>query len=231
MKGAEFIAKLKDAFDCETDSQLAKVLGRTPANIANWKRNKNLSAMVIARAMRDLVKRAEGETEAIREDLLERKVAESISSLVEYAPISSLNKPENKTVQIKAADGYGHLALRSTLEHRHGIYIFYSSLCNPIYVGKANSTELWTECNSAFNRDLKSDLCRVNHPNEIQKAPKKVKLSRYTAKVYDVATYLSAYEVDPALVDKVEALMIRSFINQLSNVKIENLAEIEKGEI
>jgi len=231
MNGKEFVEKLKQEFQCDTDSQLAEVLGRSVPSISIWKKNNNISPMVAARAMRELAKRAEDDTEVevLRKELRDRQVAHSISTLIEYAPISPYHKTGNKQAQIKATDGFGHLRIRATLEHKQGIYIYYSSLCRPIYVGKANITELWTECNNAFNRELKGDLCKVNHPTENQKKPKNLRLSRHAIKVYEVATYLSAYEVDDALVDKVEALMIRSFINELSNVKVENLAEIGHG--
>lgn len=218
-------------FECDTQKQLADVLGVVQPTINGWKRTDELNPMVVARAMRKLAERAEEEAEDLRDQLRARQVAHSISALVEYAPIAAWNKPGNQIVQIKAADGYGRLDIRNTLENKRGIYIFYSSMCSPIYVGKAKETKLWDECTSAFNRDLKGDLSRVNHPDGVRKPPKQLKLGRYPARVYEVASYLSAYEIDKALVDKVEALMIRSFINQLANVKIENLGEIEQGEI
>jgi len=231
MNGADFVEKLMQQFECDTETQLAEVLGQKQPNINNWKNREKITATVAAKAMRRLAHRVEVEAEEVRDQLHARQVAHSISALVEYAPIAVWQKPGNQRVQIRAADGYGHLAIRDTLEHKCGIYIFYSSMCSPIYVGKAKETELWTECNSAFNRDLKGDLSRVNHSVETRNAPKQLKLARNTAKVYEVASYVSAYEVDKLLVDKVEALMIRSFINQLANVKIENLGEIEQGEI
>jgi hypothetical protein len=231
MNGADFVEKLMQQFECDTETQLAEVLGQKQPTINNWKRREKITATVAAKAMRRLADRVEVEAEELRDQLRARQVAHSISALVEYAPIAVWHRPGNQNAQIKAADGYAHLDIRKTLEDRRGIYIFYSSMCSPIYVGKANKTELWGECNDAFNRHLKGDLSRVNYPDVTQKTRTQPKLGRHTAKVYEVASYVSAYEVDKVLVDKVEALMIRSFINQLANVKIENLGEIEQGEI
>jgi hypothetical protein len=231
MKGSEFVDKLKLEFKCETDKELADVLGRSIPSISSWRKKSSISPMVAARAMRELAERVEGETESLREKLREKQVSHSISAILEYAPIAAYHKSTSKTAQIKSSDGFGYLRIRDKLENKRGIYIFYSSLARAIYVGKAKDTELWTEANSAFNREFKGDLCKVNYPNENQKMPSNMKLSRHTAKVYEVATYFLAYEVDVALVDKVEALMIRSFINELSNVKIENLIDIRKTEV
>jgi len=230
MRGIDFVEKLKIEFECGTDKELSEVLGRSVANISRWRRSKEISPMVAARAMRELAERVEGETESLRAQLREKQVSQSITTLVEYSPISALHRASARDSQIKSSDGYGHLRIRDRLENKRGIYIFYSSLCRPIYVGKSNQTELWRECNSAFNREFKGDLFKVNYPSENQKMPKELKLSRHAVKVYEVAAYLSAYEVDVALVDKVEALMIRSFVSELSNVRIENLAEIRSGD-
>lgn len=231
MKGKDFVEKLREEFQCETKSQLAQLLGRTSANISTWRKNPDLKPMVVARAMRELADRAQGETEALREELRKVQIAHSISTILEYAPIAANHKAQAEYSQIKAEDGYGHPEIRKRLEDKRGIYVFYSSLCQAVYVGKANDTELWRECNTAFNRDLKSDLYKVNHPSENKKQPRRITLSKCSTKVYKVATFLSVYEVDKALVDMVEALLIRAFINQLPNVKIENLAQIESGEI
>ena len=80
--------------------------------------------------------------------------------------------------------------------------------------------------NLAFNRDRKSQLVwRVSHPDigqGFEPAYQKQRPIR-KCKVYlcDIAFYFSAYKVDVSLINNVEAIMIRVFANELTNVRIE----------
>ena len=113
----------------------------------------------------------------------------AIKSLIEYAPITHHSEGGKKAVTIRATNGFGHLKLRQKLEFKHGIYIFYSSLCKPIYVGKAKKTNLWSEANSAFSRPLKTAVNRVNHPTETQSRSRS-KLANHPVNMYDVVSYI-----------------------------------------
>lgn len=151
MDPRKLVSKLKEKFNCTKDSDLCRELGMKQATLAQWKNRDSLSELQIANAMIGL---RGASANAVRNGIADA-LSSAISALVEYAPIAPLNKAGAKGVQIKTRDGYGHLNLRATLEGQHGIYIFYSSLGRPIYVGKAKDTELWGEANSAFGRDLK----------------------------------------------------------------------------
>lgn len=73
--------------------------------------------------------------------------------------------------------------LKKMLNGHHdapGIYVFYDSLCEPIYLGKANSS-LKTEITSALNRSVS-----LSYPKSISSPPKKVK---------ELVAYISAYDV------------------------------------
>ncbi len=219
MDGTRFVDQLKAIFEIETDAELAELFDVTQPSINQWKNAPNLTPKRVARAIKRLHKKT---IESAQSSALNH----AIEAIIEYAPIRSQNELGNKGVKVRAADGYGHLRLRSLLENEFGIYIFYSSLCRPIYIGKANKTELWTEINSAFNRSLKLDIHKVNHPRENQKS-REVKLGKTNVNLFDVATYISAYKVEKEMIDNVEALIIRLFINELSNVKVENIKKIE----
>lgn len=73
--------------------------------------------------------------------------------------------------------------LKQMLNGHHdspGIYVFYDNLCEPIYVGKANSS-LQTEIFSALGRSLS-----VSFPKSIKSPPTKVR---------EIVSYISAYDV------------------------------------
>lgn len=73
--------------------------------------------------------------------------------------------------------------LKGMLNGHHnspGIYVFYDSLCEPIYLGKAN-TSLQTEITSALNRPIS-----LSYPKTISLPPAKVK---------ELVKYISAYDV------------------------------------
>lgn len=94
---------------------------------------------------------------------------------------------------------------------------------NPIYIGKANKTELWSEVNSAFRRmEIKIPIVRVNHPL-VGRRTTNHKLSLHNARISDVACYLSAYEVRKDLIDVMEAVLIRSSANALVNTRMESI--------
>lgn len=117
--------------------------------------------------------------------------------------------------------------LRRKLDASHGIYIFQDSRGRAIYAGKAHRLSLWAEMNNAFNRDRGEvqSIKRVSHP--FRKVPYKLpdrrqQISREVIPLHEIAAYASAYEVPEALIGKFEALIVRSFANDLLNVRMEN---------
>ncbi|HEX5339104.1 MAG TPA: hypothetical protein VFW53_11765, partial [Gallionella sp.] len=112
------------------------------------------------------------------------------------------------------------------LESAKGIYVFFDSIGNAIYVGKTERQNIWKEMTSAFNRERSNhQTFVVAHPTtgtsfspawESPKQPKK-----RVAYLYNTASYFSAYEVVPGLTPKLEALLVRVFCNSLSNKKME----------
>lgn len=73
--------------------------------------------------------------------------------------------------------------LKEMLESHHnspGIYVFYDSLCEPVYIGKAH-TSLKNEIISALNRPIS-----FHYPKTISSPPEKVK---------ELVKYISAYNV------------------------------------
>lgn len=105
----------------------------------------------------------------------------------EHAPF---NQKETITAQLKRMlNGHSDMP---------GIYVFYDSLCEPLYVGKANSS-LQQEIVSALGRKISLTL-----PKTVKSPPSKIR---------DVVHYISAYDVagkDHADYPKhVESLILR----------------------
>lgn len=224
--GINFVEQLKNQFGCNNDADLARTLLKTAQTIYGWKQNTNLSPLVIARIIKESTEASYENGKRELNQKIEENISNAIKTIIEYIPIRPVHKSGQKSVTIQAADGYGHLRIRGKIENKNGIYIFYNSSCCPVYVGKAKHTKLWAESNSAYCRVYKGQFYGVNYSTEYQKQRETYSLSKRDVNLYDIVSYYSAYEVNEHLIDKVEALLIRSFINDLSNVKVESLDNV-----
>jgi hypothetical protein len=116
--------------------------------------------------------------------------------------------------------------LAQLLRKSKGIYAFYNSEAEVIYVGKTK-TSLWTEMKNAYGRRM-NHYTRffVNHPKKFtfeERANGKTRqIERRSFSVWNVATFFSAYHVeDDDLIDIIEMMMIRMMPNDLINVRME----------
>ncbi|CAB3935441.1 hypothetical protein LMG6000_04328 [Achromobacter insolitus] len=113
------------------------------------------------------------------------------------------------------------------LQSHHGVYVFFDSRGHAIYAGKARKQKLWREINLAFNRDRKDvqTVKRVNHPSRRQpyktNDEKQRQIYSRAVPLHEMAAYISAYRVVDEMVDGVEAMLVRSFANDLLNVRME----------
>ena len=120
--------------------------------------------------------------------------------------------------------------VKAELQRARGIYIYYDSRGRAIYVGKAEEQSLWKEMNLALNRgrgDVQS-IKRVSHPTNsvAYKGPeeKKRRIVKQPVRLWQIATYLSAYEISPtSIIGMFEALLVRGFANDLLNKRMESL--------
>jgi len=216
MDGKALIEILKQQFDVTSDVDLAKVAGISIATINKWKSN---SAELTPRQVGNLVKKA-------RNQEAKNCVISSIQPIVEYYSIEHSDSRHGAAWELIPSNNGRGKKIREELEASKGLYIFYNSQCEAIYLGKAKKQNLWKEMNLAFNRDRSSQaVWTVNHPERGQEfTPAHIKLrSLQKTKVFlsDIASYFSAYSVDVNLIDNLEALMIRGFANDLSNVRME----------
>ncbi len=112
--------------------------------------------------------------------------------------------------------------LKTALENASGVYIFFDSRGQPVYVGQARRN-LWTESKSAFNRDLGENQSRkvnlVKHPPRSAYQEKERRIRPTVTKIHDMAAYFSAYEVEEEHIDDIEALLVRVCTNITLNLQ------------
>ena len=106
------------------------------------------------------------------------------------------------------------------LQKEKGIYIFYDSVGKAIYAGKTENQTLFDEMNNVLSRNR----------GDAQVIYKKRwnKISKYSYKLKEVAAYVSAYQVRDEFISNIEALFVRAFPNDLTNVRIEKIQKIEE---
>jgi len=227
MNGAEFIdgvkRKLADiGLNNPTDRQIADHLGITLQALRNWRERKE----VTTRQMVGLLFRTEGRA-------VKRAQQEAIRPIVEFlklTPSDSRSGAKTEIFSVRGDDGKEHpylCGLRGELESHHGIYIFHDSRGRALYVGKARQTNLWQEIKNAYNRDRSvQKILRVKHPERRQQFrtsdEKRRQIQPQTVPLHDLAAYLSAYRVSDELIGELESLLVRSFANDLLNVRMEN---------
>jgi hypothetical protein len=146
----------------------------------------------------------------------------ALRPIVEFYPLAPVPSAKGaRTELFDFATPHGK-ALRAELEAARGLYIFYNSQCRAIYLGKAKRMNLWYEMKSAFNRRRKTQIVRkVNHgPSKgpLQFAYEKPRrIAEHEVLLFEVARYVSVYEVGTALIDNLEALLMRAFPNEITN--------------
>lgn len=204
-----------------TDRVLSQTLGVTQPALQGY-RGKELTVKQVANLIEKSAKRAEN-------DLADRAVV----PIVEFLPLNRCQTAQGKSWQIfSVRDGnqkhpYWN-GLKLVLEKSHGVYVFHDSRGRAIYAGKAHKLSLWTELNNAFNRDRGEvqSIKRVSHPTRRTafkgSAEIKRKIERKEVPLHHIASYVSAYAVPERLIGKFEALLVRSFANDLLNVRMEN---------
>lgn len=206
-----------------TDSVLAKSIGVTQAQLANYR-----GKIITPRQIANLAERYSKEKER-------QLVENAVVPIVEFLQIDlteSRHGAKWEIFRVKNDEGIEHpyfAGLRHDLDNKHGIYIFHDSRGRAIYAGKAQGLSLWSEMNNAFNRDRGEvqNIKRVVHPsNRVsyrEYKEKQRRISKQSVPLHEIASYCSAYEIPERLIGKFEALIVRAFANDLLNVRMENL--------
>jgi len=212
INGEEFINYGKKKLNKKTDSDLALSLGTVQPTITNWRK----FGITVRSIFEILEKSKTVHTEKL------------VSTVIEFYPVNRTNSKQKKKFEIIDKSSGAANALKDELDKYYGIYIFHDSQGRAVYVGKAKKQRLWQEMNSAFNRKRgDSQIVRkVSHLKINRFDPKNEMRRQITPqKVYlhDIVQYFSAYSVEKAFIDNLEAAIIRMFPNDLLNTKMERL--------
>jgi hypothetical protein len=150
----------------------------------------------------------------------------AIRPIVEFFPIERVRSKKGARWEFFDSSTPDGKKLRAELSAAHGLYVFYNSQCRAIYLGKARRMNFWFEAKSAYNRErLRQTVRKVDHAasrSGFQPAyaqPRAIKDHQFY--LYEVAAYISIYEVGDLLINDLEALLMRAFPNELTNAKLE----------
>lgn len=226
MSGLEVIEALKKKFRVETDAALAKKLGITAHAVLGWKKRKKISPGNVARLT---LSASRAGARALQDN--------AIRPLVEFFPISRSGHGHGGSTRqlfsVLSSNGQEHAyrqGLKQEMMQCHGVYVFFDSRGQAIYAGKARRQSLWKEMNLAFNRSRGGvqRIRRVQHPNRgvpyRDSNEKARQIEDLPVPLWELAAYFSAYHVEDCMVDDLEALLVRSFANDLLNIRMEKFS-------
>ena len=219
MKGVDLVAELKRKLAIKTDRALAKHLGMTGIALSGWKRSKSpLTARQVANAIEKASRVAVAKSQS-----------STLRPIVEFFPIDAVESSGGMKYELFPTgqdDNPLHVQLREALSKAKGIYVFYDTRGRAIYAGKAKQQSLWREMKSVFNRDRDTQMVyRVSHPSRRQAFKPAYDMPRQPVstqlRLSDLAAYVSVYEVEKAMINDLEALLVRGFANDLLNKRME----------
>lgn len=216
MKGSDLMDKLAAALGVDTDSKVALALGVSQPAISGLR---NTSHVTPLRMVRLIV--------AARRSALKSAIHPIVESFrIEKVSSKNGNGYELFTTKDDGKEHPYRKGLRDELEKHYGIYIFYDTRGRALYVGKARKQNLWNEMRSAFNRNRDTQrVRRVAHPTRRVKFKRGDEQMRQiqirSVRLHDLAGFFSAYHVADDMIGEVEAMLVRSFSNDLLNVRME----------
>lgn len=220
---AELVKYLGLKFHVDSAEELAPFLGLSEAKLRNWETS---TESLTARQLAFLVAQAHTTAQKDVHDF-------ALKPIVECFPITPARLP-NGDYEVFEKGEKGGRYLNGLYQHlnaaKSGLYIFYDSRGRALYVGQTKRQNIWKEMNLAFNRDRKDQIITlVRHPSrdvEFRRADEQDRQPRAKSeRLHNLAAYFSAHEVIPNMVDKLEALLIRTFLNDITNVKMQRIGK------
>jgi len=209
-----------------TDKALARYLGITQATLISWRKyNQEVNSKKIARMIKNT-----------RISATQMSYIDTIKPIVEYFPVNPWRRSKRSKYQIfesgNNATRYKN-ELKDKLNSSHGIYVFHDSRGRALYAGKARKLKLWNEINNTLNRERAAQtMFRIEHPDQERQFRDAHEMNRqptkYTLYLYELAKYISAYKIVDGMIDRLEALLVRSFSNDLLNKKMEKFGRTNK---
>lgn len=202
----EILDTIKDTYDKKTNANLASFLNIPEKKINNLRAGGTNSPKSVSELIKKL-------SIALRK----HAISNAYTPIAEILPLECrLSKQEKKYEMCIGRNQKERNDIEEKVKKmRGGIYIFYDSLGKSIYAGKTEEDKkntLWDEMKSAYNRPRKSQKLYRYAGTNIQK-------KQYY--LWQVAHYASIYKVDKFAIADFESLLIRSFPNDLSNVRME----------
>lgn len=223
MNSKELIDELRLKNNSPHNKHLSEVLGVSYATVQKWS---NEPRELTAKQVVSLI-------EKISNQSVFKAHSYSIKPIVEYYPIEVVESKQGTHWELFDSDTSGNKRqedIKKYLRSCCGVYVFYDSRGEALYIGKAKDQSLWDEMKNAFNRDRQTQKIKiVSHPytgtgfKPAFESPRKIE--KTNLRLADMASYFSAYEVEEDMINNVEALLVRVFANSLLNVKMEKFAE------
>lgn len=198
---SKIIDVLKEAYQC-SDKDLGKNLGLSKSKIADWKRKGACQKDNVISFVNAIVKHA---------------IKNSFTPIAELKEIEALSKESSFEVGVELSKESKE---KIQANCSGGIYIFYDSRGKAIYAGqskKSSRQSLWNEINAAFNRNRKKGQTIICDDNG--------HLRKRSYYLYEVAKYITIYLVHEFAIKDFEALLIRSFPNDLTNIRMETKSD------
>jgi len=230
MNGEELIEGIRAKLEREyyqkvTDRELVDYLGISMPSLQNWRNRESVTTrQVVGLMFKSQKKNLNNELKNLNNEL---KTA--ICPIVEFFDLPSVDPKNKARTKIFETDGNQYLKrLQKELETYHGIYIFYDSSGRALYIGKTENRKLWQRINETYRSRI-VQLRLVDHPNPERNQKYKTleekdrQISNKRIHLYELASYISAYKVAKPLIHNTEALLIRSFANDLYNMKMERM--------
>jgi hypothetical protein len=200
---------------------VANKLGMSIPAIQNWKNRAKVTPRQLAEMIQKTSKAGASNFQAT-----------AIRPLVEFFAIAKCESAQGAKYEVFSdkEDGVEHPyrnGLKKELIEHHGVYVFFDSRGQAIYAGKAKRLNLWKEINSTFNRERGEvqKIKRVRHPSRKQdyrtSDEKSRQIGSHIVPLHELASYFSAYDVTDSMIEDLEALLVRSFANDLLNIRME----------
>lgn len=193
---SKIIDVLQETYQC-SGKDLAKYLGLSYRKITNWKQNGACQ---------------KGNVESLLNAIVKHAIKNSYIPIAELKAIKSVRKGNSFEIGIRLSQ---KLMQKIQVACSGGIYIFYDSRGKAIYAGqskKSSSQSLWKEMNAAFKRKRTSQTIICDDCGHLKKK------SYY---LHEVSKYVTIYLVHEFAIKDFEALLIRSFPNDLTNIRME----------
>ena len=221
MRGAHLCDVLQRQLNVDSDAQLSRKLGITPAYVSQIR---NSDEELTTKRVAGLIKRTVAHS-------IGALFEEAITPIVEFFPIGWCESKQG--AKWLPFDYSQHPGLREDLISAKGLYMYYNSEGEIIYVGRSKRNIL-DEMINAYNRLMRSyTMYKVAHPWGRYKPSTGSQLrqiGRANAKICDTASYFLCYRVVPDLIVPLEALLIRVIPNDVINVRMERaVRRLEAG--